>query len=55
MMQFLKIERLGGHLISKSLSYIFKKWLSLDIFFDRLTYAIIKPLFKNGDRSSLAN
>jgi len=27
-----KIWRLGGHLISKPLSYIFNKWLSLAIF-----------------------
>jgi hypothetical protein len=50
-----KIRRLCGHLISKPLSYIFDKSLSLAIFPDRLKYAIIKPLFKNGGRSGLAN
>jgi hypothetical protein len=50
-----KIRRLGSHVIRKPLPYIFNKSLSLAIFLERLQYAIIKPILKNGDRSRVAN
>jgi len=50
-----KIPRLCDHLVSKPLTCIFIKSLSLAIFPDRLKYVIIKPLFKKGDRSNPAN
>jgi len=37
------------------LTYIFNKSLSQGIFLERLKYAIVKPLFKMGDKSQLAN
>jgi hypothetical protein len=42
-------------LISKRLAYIFNTSLTLGIFPDRLKYSIVKPLFKNNDRSLILN
>jgi hypothetical protein len=50
-----EILKLCGPFISRPLSHIFNKLPSLGIFPDRLTYAIIKALYKTGDRSLFAN
>jgi hypothetical protein len=42
-------------LISKPLSYICNKSIQTGVFPDRLKYAIVKPLFKNGGRSNISN
>jgi hypothetical protein len=41
--------------ISSPLSYICNKMLSTGIFPDRLKYAVVKPIFKNGDKSDVSN
>ena len=48
-----KILRSCGHVISQSLSHTFNKSLSLAVFPGTLKYAIIKPLFKNGNYITL--
>jgi hypothetical protein len=50
-----KLLKLCGPFISRPLSYIFNKLLSLGIFPDRLKYAVVKPPYKTGDRSLFAN
>jgi hypothetical protein len=50
-----KILKLCGPFISKPLSHIFNKSLSLGILPDRLKYAVLKPLHKTGDKSLFAN
>jgi len=42
-------------LISKPLSYVSNKSIRTGVFPDHLKYAIVKPLFKNGDRTSISN
>jgi len=41
--------------ISSSLRYICNKIFSSGIFPERLKYAVIKPIFKSGDRSDVSN
>jgi hypothetical protein len=48
-----KLLKLCGPFISRPLSYIFNKSLSLGIFPDRLKFAVVKPLYKTSDRSLL--
>jgi hypothetical protein len=50
-----KIIKMCNSLISKPLSYICNKSSQTGVFPDRLKYAIVKPLYKNGDRSSISN
>jgi len=42
-------------LISKPLSYICNKSIQTGVFPDCFRYESVKPLFKNGDRSSISN
>jgi len=42
-------------LIIKPLSYICNKSIQTGVFPGRFKYASVKPLFKNGDRSSISN
>ena len=42
-------------LISKPLSYICNKSIQTGNYPDRLKYATVKPLYKNGDRSGISN
>ena len=41
--------------ISKPLSYIYNKSIQTGVFPNCLKYAIIKPLFKDGNRSGISN
>jgi hypothetical protein len=42
-------------LISKPLSFFCNKSIQTGVFPDRLKYANVKPVYKNGDRSSISN
>jgi len=50
-----KILEMCNSLISKLLSYICNKSIQIGVFPDHLKYAIVKPLFKKGDRASIYN
>jgi hypothetical protein len=50
-----KLLKISSHFISSPLTYICNKLISLGIFPDRLKYAVVKPLFKKGNRSSISN
>ena len=50
-----KILKMCNSLISKLLSYICNKSNQTGVFLDHLKYAIVKPLFKYGDSSSISN
>jgi hypothetical protein len=50
-----KLLKISSSFISSPLTYICNKSISLGIFPDRLKYAVVKPLFKEGDRSSISN
>jgi hypothetical protein len=50
-----KLLKIRSSLISSPLTYICNKSISLGIFPDHLKYAVVKPLFKKGGRSSIAN
>ena len=50
-----KILKISAPFISSPLSYIFNKSMISGIFPTRLKYAIIKPIFKNGDKKNVAN
>jgi hypothetical protein len=50
-----KLLKLHGPFISRPLCYIINKSLSLGTYPDRLKYAVVKPLYKTGDRSRFAN
>ena len=48
-----KILKMCNSLISNPLSYICNKSFQTGVFPDHLKCAIVKPLYKSGDRSSL--
>ena len=48
-----KILKICNPLISKHLSYICNKSIQTAVFLDLLKHAILKPLYKNGDRVSI--
>jgi hypothetical protein len=50
-----RLLNMCNSLISKPLSYICNKSILSGVFPDRLKHAIVKPLYKNGDRSSILN
>ena len=50
-----KILKKSAPFISSPLSYIFNKSMLAGTFPNRLKYAIVKPLFKKGDRENVAN
>ena len=50
-----KIRKMWNSLISTPLSYICNKPIQTGVFPDHLKYAIVKPLFKSGDRASIWN
>ena len=50
-----KLLKLCGPQISRPLFYIRNKSISMGIFPERLKYAIVKPLYKIGDKSSMTN
>jgi len=50
-----KILKISCPFISSPLNYIFNKILFWGVFPDRLKYATIKPLHKNGDRCEMSN
>jgi hypothetical protein len=50
-----KILKMCNLLISKPLCYICNKSIQTGVFPDCLKYSIVKPLFKNGDWSSILN
>jgi hypothetical protein len=50
-----KLLKVCNSLISKPLSYICNKSIQTGVFPDHLKYAIVKPLYKNGDRSNILN
>ena len=50
-----KMLKMCNSLISELLSYICNKSIQTVVFPDHLKYAIVKPLFKNGDRSNISN
>jgi hypothetical protein len=50
-----KLLKISSGFISSPLTHICNKSLSSGIFPDRLKYAVVKPLFKKGDRSNITN
>ena len=50
-----KLLKICAGYISSPLTYICNKAISTGIFPDCLKYSIIKPMYKKGDRSDLAN
>jgi len=50
-----RILKVCNTLISRPLCYICNKSILTGIFPDRLKYAIVRPLFKKGDRSNILN
>ena len=50
-----KLLKISSPFIISSLTYICNKSISLGIFPDRLKYAVVKPIFKKGDRSNITN
>jgi len=50
-----KILKMCNSLISKPLSYICNKSIQTGVFPDHLKYAVVRPLFKNRDRSIVSN
>jgi hypothetical protein len=50
-----KLLKISSSFISSPLTHICNKSISLGIFPDRMKYAVVKPLFKKGDRSSISN
>jgi hypothetical protein len=52
---FAKLLKISSPFVSSPLTYICNKSISLGIFPDRLKYAVVKPLFKKGNRSSISN
>ena len=45
-----KLRKISTSFISSPLTYICNKSLSSGIFPDRMKYAVVKPLFKNGEK-----
>jgi hypothetical protein len=50
-----KLIKICSPFTSSPLAHIRNKSLSSGIFTDRLKYAIVKPLFKKGDKSKISN
>jgi len=50
-----KIQKKFNSLIIKPLSFFCNESIQTGVFPDRLKYAIVKPLYKNGDRSIISN
>ena len=50
-----KLLKISSAFIISPLTYICNKSISLGIFPDRLKYAVVKPVFKKGDRSNITN
>jgi hypothetical protein len=50
-----KILQLCGAQLSKPLSYICNKSISMDIFPESLKYVTVKPLYIKGGKSNMAN
>jgi hypothetical protein len=50
-----KLIKISSPFISSPLTHICNKSLSSGIFPDRLKYAVVKPLFKKGDKSKISN
>ena len=50
-----KILKISAPFISFPLTYIFNKAMKSGIFPSRLKYALIKPIFKKGDKKKIAN
>jgi hypothetical protein len=51
----IKLIKISSSFISSPLKHICNKSLSSGIFPDRLKYAIVKPLFKKGDKSKISD
>jgi len=52
---FTKLIQISSPFISSPLAHICNKSLSSGIFPEHLKYAIVKPLFKKGDKSKISN
>jgi len=50
-----RMLKISDPFISFPLTYIFNKVMITEIFPSRLKYALIKPIFKNGDKKKIAN
>jgi hypothetical protein len=50
-----KLIKISSSFISSPLTHICNKSLSSGIFPDRMKYAVVKPLFKKGDKSKTSN
>ena len=50
-----KLLKISSPFITSSLTHICNKSISSGTFPDRLKYAVVKPLFKNGDKTKLCN
>ena len=50
-----RILKLGIHFISKPLTYICNKSMEAGLFLDRCKLAIVRPIYKKGDREEINN
>jgi hypothetical protein len=50
-----KVLKLSNQLISKPMTYIISKSLSMGVHPERLKYAIINPIYKKGDKTCINN
>jgi Notch-like protein len=50
-----RILKLCSYFISFSLTYVCKKTLLTGVFPDSLKYAILRPLFKKGNKNDVSN
>ena len=50
-----KLLKLCSHFFSSPLNYISNRTFFTGIFPDRLKYAIIRPLFKKGNKNDMSN
>jgi len=49
-----KVLKLCSHFISSPLNYVCSRTLFMGVFPDRLKYAIVRPLFKKGNKNGMS-
>jgi len=50
-----RLLKISSAFIISPLTFICNKSISLGVFPDRLKYAVVKPLFKKGDKNNISN
>jgi hypothetical protein len=50
-----KLIKLSSQLISKPLTYIVNKSLIMGLYPERLKYAVVKPVYKKGEKAGMSN